>query len=314
MANIPHTSSDTMREPARGAPNVAPNTVPNGAQIADDLDRFTQALTRELAGDSLELPSFPDIAMRVREALGDPDVAIDDMVRMVSAEPSLAVRLLQLANSVALNLSGQRVTVLRAAFARIGFNLARSATIAFAMSQMRRAEAWRGLEDHFRLLWEDSAQLAAVSHAVAKRVRGVNADQAMFAGMLNAVGKLFVLTRVSRFPALLGTPVTYSELQRAWYPHVARSILTRWELPHDIVAAASDFESAIQSRWGEADLRDVLFAARYIGTLPADSPTPDPAVFSTPPFQRLGLDPRVCGDVLAASGTEIASLRAALLD
>jgi HD-like signal output (HDOD) protein len=286
----------------------------SGARVAESLDQFTRVLTQELAGDTLELPSFPDIAMRVRKALGNPDVAVDDVVRMVSAEPSLAVRLLQLANSVALNPSGQRITGLRMAIARIGFSLACSATIAFAMSQMRRAEAWRGLEARFRELWEDSANLAAVSHAVAKRVRGVNADQAMFAGMLNAVGKLFVLTRLSRFPALLESPSHHAELQRAWYPHVARNILGRWELPPDIVAAASDFESAIQSRWGEGDLRDVLFAARYIGSLPAKAPTPDPAVFSTPPFQRLKLDPALCGDVLAISATEIASLRAALVD
>jgi HD-like signal output (HDOD) protein len=287
-------------------PAAAP---PNGAQLADAVDQLTRSLTQELAGDALELPSFPDVAMRVRKALGNPDV-----VRMVSAEPSLAVRLLQLANSVALNPSGQRITALRMAVARIGFSLACSATIAFAMSQMRRAEAWRGLESRFRELWEESASLAAVSHAVAKRVRGVNADQALLAGMLNAVGKLFVLTRLSRFPVLLDSPAHFAELQRAWYPHVARNILGRWELPPDIVAAASDFESAIQSRWGESDLRDVLFAARYIGGLPAAKPTPDPAVFSTPPFQRLGLDPALCGEVLAISATEIASLRAALVD
>jgi HD-like signal output (HDOD) protein len=296
------------------SPGVAPPVAANSAELADAVDQFTRVITQELAGDSLELPSFPDIAMRVRKALGNPDIAVDEVVRMVSAEPSLAVRLLQLANSVALNPSGQRITVLRMAIARIGFSLACSATIAFAMSQMRRAEAWRGLETRFRELWEESATLAAVSHAVAKRVRGVNADQAMLAGMLNAVGKLFVLTRLSRFPVLLASQPHYAELQRAWYPHVARNILGRWELPPDIVAAASDFESAIQSRWGGGDLRDVLFAARYVGSLPAHEPAPDPAVFSTPPFQRLGFDPALCGDVLAISATEIASLRAALVD
>jgi HD-like signal output (HDOD) protein len=287
---------------------------PNPVSIEAAAAQFTQGVTHELAGDSLELPSYPEIAMRVRKALGKPDVAVDDVVRMVSAEPSLAVRLLQLANSVALNPAGQRITALRMAIARIGFNLACSATIAFAMSQMRRAEAWRGLEARFRALWEDSAQLAATSRAVARKIPGMNADQAMLAGMLHAVGKLFVLTRISRYPMLLDSPAHYAELERAWHPHVARSILTRWELPADIVSAASDFESAIQSRWGEGDLRDVLFVARYIGSLPPASPLPDPAVFGTPPFQRLGLAPDACGEVLAASATEIASLRAALLD
>lgn len=281
---------------------------------ADEVAQFTQDLITELGGDSLELPSFPEVAMRVRKALGNPDIAVDEVVRMVSAEPSLAVRLLQLGNSVALNPSGQRITSLRMAIARIGFNLARSATIAFAMSQMRRAEAWHGLEKRFRELWEESAQLAAVSHAVAKRARGVNADLAMFAGMLHAVGKLFLLTRLARYPALLNTPSLYLDIERAWHARVARSILTRWELGPEIVAAACDFETAGQPRPGEADLRDVLFAARYISGLPQAAPVPDPAVFAAPPFQRLALDAGRCANALDASATDIASLRAALLD
>jgi HD-like signal output (HDOD) protein len=289
--------------------NTSPVVKPD-AELAE----FTRVIKTELAGQALELPSFPDIALRVRKALANPDIAVDEVVRMVSAEPSLAVRLLQLSNSAALNPGGQRITVLRIAIARIGFNLARSATIAFAMSQMRRGEAWRGLETRFRELWEQSAQLAAMSHAVAKRVRGVIADQAMLAGMLHAVGKLFVLTRLNRFPVLLNDPVLYFELEREWHPRVARAILTHWELGGEIVAAACDYEQAGEQRAGPADLRDVLFAARYIASLPAAAPEPDPAIFSAPPFQRLGLDPGRCGEVLAASASEIASLRAALVD
>jgi len=293
---------------------LRPAAAANPLQIAEVTEQFTRDLTAELSSDSLELPSFPEIALRVRNALGNADIGVDDVVRMVGAEPSLAVRLLQLANSVALNPSGQRITALRMAIARIGFNLARSATIAFAMSQMRRAEAWHGLEVRFRELWENGALLAATSHAVGKRVQGVNADLAMFAGMLHAVGKLFVLTRLNRFPILLNDPAVYADIERMWHAPAARAILTRWELGAEIVSAAADYESAAQTRAGQADLRDVLFAARYIGSLPPSAPEPDAGVFATPPFQRLGLDPALCGDVLGASATEIASLRAALLD
>ncbi len=287
------------------------NSVATPDQQADE---FTKLLTQELGSDSIELPSFPEVALRVRKALNNADISVDDVVRMVSAEPSLAVRLLQLANSVALNPTGQRIVALRMAIARIGFNLARSATIAFAMSQMRRAEAWRGLEARFRVLWEESAQLAAMSHAVAKRVRGVNADLAMFSGMLHTVGKLFVLTRISRFPVLLDTPAFYADIERAWHARVARAILTRWELNAEVISGACEYEQAAQQRSGGPDLRDVLFAARYIATLAPEAPAPDPAIFSAPPFQRLGLDPKSCRDLLAASAEEVASLKAALVD
>lgn len=281
-------------------------------RITQAVDEVTQVLTAELAGDALDLPSFPEVAMRVRKALANPDIGLDDVVRMVSAEPSLAVRLLQLANSAALNPSGQRITTLRVAIARIGFNLARSATIAFAMSQMRRADAWRGLETRFRELWEQSATLAAVSHAVAKRARGVNADQALFAGMLHAVGRLFVLTRVSRHPVLLNSQA-YHDLEHHWQARVTRALLTRWDVGADIIAAASDFASATEPRTGPADLRDVLFAARCIVDRPPGA-MPEPHLFLSAPFQRLSFDPAACDEILHASATEVASLRAALID
>lgn len=58
-------------------------------------------------------------------------------------EPALAGRLLQLANAAAVKVSSKRVTDLRTAMARIGFDLVRGSAIAFAMPQLTRAEARR---------------------------------------------------------------------------------------------------------------------------------------------------------------------------
>jgi HD-like signal output (HDOD) protein len=282
-------------------------------QLADDTATFERNLAIELEGDSLELPSFPEVALRVRKALGHTDISIDEVVRLVGAEPSLSVRLLQLANSVALNPGGQRITSLRLAITRIGFNLARSATIAFAMSQMRRAEAWRGLEQRFRQLWDESAAHAALAHAFARQGAGLFADQALLAGMLTCVGKLFVLTRLSRHPLLLDTPDRYFELEQRWHRPVARAILTHWEMSPGIISAACDFESAGEAREGSADLRDVLFVAHCARTLP-DQSAPDPALSASGPFRRLGLDESRFRQVMAGSAEEISSLRAAMVE
>jgi HD-like signal output (HDOD) protein len=274
------------------------------SQLADDIAGFERVIATEIAGESLELPSFPEVALRVRKALGHADISIDQVVRMVSAEPSLAVRLLQLANSVALNPNSQRITTLRVAITRIGFNLARSATIAFAMSQMRRAEAWRGLERRFRELWDESAALAAVAHALASRVPGMLADQAMLAGMLTSVGKLFVLTRLSRFPLLLNSPEHHFEMQRRWQGPVARAILSHWDMSPEIVAAACEFERAAQKGEGAPDIGDVLFVAKHLAV--------GPDVLRSPASRRLRLDAGRYAELIDGSREEIDSLKAAL--
>jgi HD-like signal output (HDOD) protein len=292
---------------------LAPTShLPLGPALAE----FTRGIAQELAGESPELPSFPEVALRVRQALADEDIVIDDVVRIVSAEPSLAVRLLQLANSVALNPTAQRVTTLRTAMARIGFNLARSATIAFAMSQMRRGESWRGLERQFREIWEASARLAAMSFAVARHQGRADADQALLAGMLHSVGKLFVLTRVSRFPSLFGDDVVRNEIESVWHARAARVLLVKWELPDEVLDAACNFASMA----GHADaaatgsLSDVLLAARYLVTVGDPAELTGAAFPGAAPFARLRLVAATVGEILIASAAEIASLRAALGD
>ena len=274
---------------------------------------FTAMLELEIAGDHLDLPSFPDVALRVRRALAQEDVTIDHVVRVVSAEPSLVVRLLQLGNSAALNPTGRRLTDLRAAMTRIGFNMARSATIAFAMSQLRRAEAYRGLEKHFNDLWHTSTRVAAVTYVLAKRVAKPDAELALLAGLLHTVGKLYLLTRAGRFPDLLNDARAYPALVQAWHARIARAILVSWEMAPPVVDAVQGFESADRQREGEADLLDVLWAGRSLAALPGESPIP-PEWFASHPARRLDLDAAACHAVLVESGKDIDSLASALGD
>jgi HD-like signal output (HDOD) protein len=110
------------------------------SQQNDAAFAFVQELAQGLSRREIELPSFPDVAIRVRKILSDDDVTAQDIVRVVGSEPALAARIMQMANSAALGHVGKPIADLRAAITRIGFNLVRSAAIAFAMSQLRRSE------------------------------------------------------------------------------------------------------------------------------------------------------------------------------
>jgi HD-like signal output (HDOD) protein len=272
----------------------------------------------EIAGDHIDLPSFPEVALRVRRALADEDVTIDHVVRVVSAEPSLVVRLLQLGNSAALNPSGRRLTDLRAAMTRIGFNMARGATIAFAMSQLRRAEAYRGLEKPFNDLWHTSTRVAAVSYVIAKKLTTVNAELALLAGLLHTVGKLYLLTRAARYPDLLDDSRVYGSLVETWHARIAKAILVNWELAPPVIDAVQGFEAVDREREGEIDLLDVLWVGRSLAAVPrkagAAPPTLPPEWFESHPVRRLGLDGSACQAILVESGKEIDSLASALGD
>ena len=274
---------------------------------------FADMLEVEIAGDHLDLPSFPEVAMRVRRALADENATIDHVVRVVSAEPSLVVRLLQLGNSAALNPQGRRLTDLRATITRIGFNMARSATIAFAMSQLRRAEAYRGLEKPFNELWQASTRVAAVSFVLAKRQTRVNAELALLAGLLHAVGKLYLLTRAARVPEVLAD-VSYPALVEAWHARIARAVLVNWDMAPPVVDAVQGFEACDRGREGDVDLLDVLWTGRALAALGPMPATVPQELIDSHPARRLGLDAAACEAVLVESGREIESLISALGD
>src|SRR5580658_11288729 len=125
---------------------------------------FVRSLAAELSAGKVDLPSFPEIAVRVRRVLSDPKSSVDQVVRVVGSEPALAARLLRIANSAAINRSGRSVTDLRTAIARIGHNMVRSASISFSMNQIRKGNKLEKLAPHLNDLWERSTYVAAYSY------------------------------------------------------------------------------------------------------------------------------------------------------
>ena len=293
---------------ATGAP---PSSAQPGSRAADGA-RLIEALTVELAGEKIDLPSFPEVAARARKALANEFVEIEDVVRIISAEPALAARLLQLANSAALNSSGRRIADLRQALSRIGFNMARSATIAFAMSQLRRAEAYRGLEQPLDELWQKSAYIAAVSHVVAKRFTRVNADTALLGGLLGGIGRLYLLTRAARFPGVLNDATVYQRIVVEWQGRICQAILRNWEIAEEIVMAVVACENHDREHEGATDLTDVLSVGVALAEL-GPSPVAEQMLFlGMPAARRMKLDAAGCVAALAESHDEIVSLRQAL--
>jgi HD-like signal output (HDOD) protein len=290
-----------------------PPPTPGAAEARhSDLARLVESLNVELASEKIDLPSFPDVATRVRRALTNELVDVDLVVRIVSAEPALAARLMQLANSAALNPGGRRFNDLRSAVSRIGFNMARSAAIAFAMSQLRRAEAYKSVSEPLSELWQQSAHVAAMSHVVARKFTRINADTALLSGLLQGVGKLYLLTRAARFPAVLYDTDTYQRLVAEWHLRLAQAILRNWEMSDEIVDAIGEVESTGRDHPGTTDLGDVLAVAGALASLAPAPRAEDMLFLDMPAARRMKLDANACSVALAESHEAIASLRQAL--
>ncbi len=270
-------------------------------------------LAAELSSGKLELPAFPEVVIRIREALADENVAVQRVAKLVATEAALAARLLRLANSAALNPGGKPVTELKAAITRMGSNLVRSSAISFAMSQIQHAKEFEPISGQLRQLWESATRVAAVSHAIARRVPGCNADEAMLVGLLHSIGKTYILTRfASRRPAG-DPPAALAGVMDGWHANIARSILENWKLPEEIADAVGR-QDGIDSahRPPAVDLAQVLATARLLADY-LDEPVGIELIAADSAWlASLGLDGPACAELLRDSREQIVDLERAL--
>jgi HD-like signal output (HDOD) protein len=273
---------------------------------------FVQALASELSTGKVELPSFPDIAMRVRQVLADENVTPEMVVRVVGSEPALAARLLQLANSAALNFSGKAVTDLRTAVNRMGFNMVRSAAIAFAMSQLKKVDSLKGLEKPLDELWKRSAGVAAMSYVIGRRLAKVNPDTALLAGLLHGVGQLYILARSAKHPNLFANEAVYHNIVRDWHSSIAKALLENWNMADEIVDAVANYEDIGRSHVGPTDLTDVLTVGYLLASYRDHPDSIELNMQGVAAFQRMQLDRPGYEKLLQECGDEIAAVSTAL--
>jgi HD-like signal output (HDOD) protein len=273
---------------------------------------FVQALAAELSGGKVELPGFPHIVMRVQRVLSDAKTDATKIVRVVGSEPVLATQLIRMANSAALNPGGAHVADLRAAVTRVGVDTVRSATIAFAMRQLREAPTLRGLEMQLGVLWRRSVQVASLCYVVARRLTNVNADTALLAGLLQGIGRLYILTRASRHRSLFCDADAYQAIEHDWHLSIAAALLENWGIADEIVQAVHESENLERESRGGPALADVLVVGTLLAELNGDTSALAAQVQCAKPLQRLRLDQLACERFLAESAQEVTALRDAL--
>jgi HD-like signal output (HDOD) protein len=270
---------------------------------------FVEELAHELSTTQVDLPSFPAIVARIRRALADERMTTAGIARIVAAEPALATRVLLMANSTeALNFTGSRVSDLPAAVARLGMNTVRTASIAFAFEQMKKAEDFKAIATDMQLLWQRSILLAALSHVTARRLLPATAAAAMLAGLLHGVGKLYILSRAAKHPRLSAARAACQEIVHDWHASVAKALLESWEMPEDIVAAVYEFENPQRELRGSVQLTDVLAIASLLSAYQR-SPERleiDPQVLNS--ASRLKITRDDCEHILRDSQAEVAEL------
>lgn len=272
--------------------------------------QFLSNLAVEVSHGRVNLPSFPDVVIRVRKALAEPESKLSQIVKIVSTEPQLAARLIQVANSSAFNASGKPLTDLRAAITRLGHRPVQSAAMSFAVKQLRLAPALRSIAKPLNVLWEESITVASICQVLARRTK-ISPDEAFLTGLLHGMGRMYIMVR-SVGKDRMFEDRGFLELLDGWHPAIGKAVLENWGFAEAMCQALGDQRDHERGGKTEPDLTDVLIVSVALGVVLRE-PGPRTVVMEgISSFQRLALSAQDCSIILQHAEQQLGSLHAAL--
>lgn len=230
----------------------------------DEQNRFLQELAEDLNSRNIRLPSFPDVVVNIRTVLEDPKCSAERLAEVVRTDPVLVARLLIAANSAFHNRAGIEIVDLDLAISRLGFEVVRNTAITLAVEQIFAASEQQDLKDALEKIWDSTLALASMSFVLAKNSGTVNADDAFLCGLLHEIGKLYILTKASTYPALLGNEESLATVMDNWHSSIGKSIVESWGFTAEIADSLEIEDYTVSDQGAPATLIDVVCLAHML--------------------------------------------------
>lgn len=138
----------------------------------------------------------------------------------------------------------------------------------------------------------------------------MRADEAMLAGLLHNIGKVYIIARAPK--ATDAAPGLDEAVVQDWYPNIGQSVAENWKLPVEIASAIAGQRDLDRSHNGPADLQDLLIVAVHMAAQMANKSAEDAALAQLPAATVLGLDAAAFGRITLEAKAQLEMLRAAL--
>ncbi len=256
-----------------------------------DENAFLEELYQAIYERRLTLPTLPEVALRVRDAVEREDSSANQIANIVATDAALSARLLQVANSP-LYRGRDPIDNLQIAVARLGIRLVRSLVVSLIMQQIFQATNDL-LDKRFRQIWEESVQVAAISRVLAQNLKHLDKEQALLAGLIHNIGALPILMMADQYPELLDDPNELDRVLTLLSPSIGQRILREWDFPDSLIKVPANFLNLAYQSEGPADYVDVVIVGRLETLREQEHPVNDEDWSSIPAIAKVGLEPEV---------------------
>ena len=251
------------------------------------VQEFLNHVQQELNANRLILPTLPDIALKVRDAVTKGETTAQELADMIVTDAALSTRLMQVANSP-LYRGAVEIKNIQMAVVRLGNKTIRTLITSLVMQQMF-SPTTPTLEGYFRETWEQSINVSAISRALASFAPHLDVDEAMLAGLIHQIGKLPILMLVENIPEFKDSPSRLAKLLEKAHPAVGKLIMDNWTFPEELKAVPHQYINFGYDSGDKADYVDVVQVAFLQSIAGTDHPATRVDWSTVPSFSKLGL-------------------------
>ena len=252
-------------------------------------DLFFNELKEAVEDDSLVLPSLPEVALKIRDAVESEDTTVQQIVKALSQDGSLSARLIQVVNSP-LYRPRNPIDNLQMAVTRLGFSLVRDLVMNLAMKQMFQSTS-EVLDKKFRVLWSTSVDVAAICQMMSVTMDDISKEQALLAGLVHNIGTLPILM-IAENDDLFHDEVALNAIVSELQGPVGEMILKNWNFSDSLVNVVKHCHDFNYTDSNGANLLDLVQVALLQGGFVSDAQLPE-EWSQVPAFSQLGMDSEV---------------------
>ena len=201
-----------------------------------------------LVNSTIDLPTMPEVLVKLNEIMSDPATTAPDIAKVVSADPSVATNILRIVNSAYYGLQ-VRVSSVSLAISVMGFNMTKKVALkaaVFSTFGHRREKI-----QHFdpSSFWKHAVFVGVAARTMAESSKvfaDMHGEDAYIAGLLHDIGKIIMMEKsASQYLAMLrksaqsGRSEAEAELEDFGFTHadVGSVLAIKWSLPEDLAIA-----------------------------------------------------------------------------
>ncbi len=200
-----------------------------------------------------ELPILPQVYFELEKELNSEMISNKKIGEMISGNPSLVTKILQLVNSAFFGLSSKIIDVTQA-INILGLNVIKSLVIYLSLlnnNQDKKVQA-----QQFEI-WQHSLKMANIAKSIAKAINGNNfkIDEVYVSGLLHDIGKIVMLQYPGYMKKIVENTqklnVSYYDAEKIVYKtthaEIGSYLLGLWGLPEKIVEGVAQHHEPVTS-------------------------------------------------------------------